>query len=829
VAKRALLIGSETYGLGGVNSDVQLMAETLERRGFEVRRQIDREATRGRIIEGYERLIADTPEGSTDPVVVYYSGHGSRGQLPDWEERARRGAAPYVHFVVPFDMESSNESDFRGILAEELSDLQRRLTERTSNVTIILDCCHSGTMSRDLSVFPKAVTRGFPIEGARAWLEQFEDRQRAEPAVFDDSNQLAVRVVACDPSQSAYERLAADGQRHGALTEQLASALETLGDRAVSWRVLGDRIRRTITATLPMQRPEIEGPADRVLFSLRSRTWTRALPVTVDGGAATINAARLLGVSEDDTYMLIADDETEVGTAKVMRVDSDRAQLEVTKGSAASAVSAVPTRTHDAQPIRVDVTGHAAQLVAEAVRRTSSLRLATDGDTVIATISGDDGLAVSDAIGRAVNAQRYGLDAVGVGHAIDAAERIAKATRLRTMTSTLARGGSLAGAINVELATHDDHGRRTARAAVGERLYVRDRVSITMTNQTDRVLYVAAFDVTPGYNIVMLNRAEPSGWKLAPGELRTVGGQAGVPLEWSPTVPADDSRLESIVVIAATAPQEFALLQTPGAMSRGEAPSELEALLGEARSGTRDFPAVATSPPAVAYLVTSVDFTMVPTTRPDLDEPPFTIREMHDITVRTMQPRALVEPPSRVAVRLTALKVHKNRALFKAAVRLDAMIITKRGEQVVATPFTAHFPGIADGDLLPMDNLLIFLDDVNEFLDVAIWVNRDDTKGADLAALFEKAAHAEDTKNALVLAGALIVAAPQMVGTAAAIASVASLVRVGASLIQAAVGKDIGLYRTSFLAFEQYGLGRQPRNGFREAQSIEFAYEILEA
>ena len=345
------------------------MVATLERRGFEVRRHIDGDATRSGIIAAYERLIAETPVGSTEPVVVYYSGHGGRNQLDDAEERARRGAATHLHFIVPFDMDSSSESDFRGILAQELSDLQRRLTERTSNVTTILDCCHSGTMSRDPSIMPKAVSRGFSVQGARSWLDEFEARQRTAPAAFDTSNQLAVRVVACDPSQSAYERTGADGRRHGALTEQLAAALEGLGERPVSWSVIGERIRRSIATTLPMQRPEIEGPADRVVFSLRSRTWTRALPVTVSGGTATIEAARLLGVSQGDTYSLVAEDETKIGAATVARVEGDRAELEATEGSVATAVSAVPTRTHDAQPVRLDVAGAVAELVDTAVQR----------------------------------------------------------------------------------------------------------------------------------------------------------------------------------------------------------------------------------------------------------------------------------------------------------------------------------------------------------------------------------------------------------------------------------------------------------------------------
>src|SRR6185369_16278018 len=86
MAKRALLIGSQTFGLGGVDGDVTLMAETLSDRGFAVETRIGDAASRAGVIAAYERLIADTPSGSTDPVVVYYSGHGGRIPLPGWQD-----------------------------------------------------------------------------------------------------------------------------------------------------------------------------------------------------------------------------------------------------------------------------------------------------------------------------------------------------------------------------------------------------------------------------------------------------------------------------------------------------------------------------------------------------------------------------------------------------------------------------------------------------------------------------------------------------------------------------------------------------------------------
>lgn len=99
---------------------------------------------------------------------------------------------------------------------------------------------------------------------------------------------------------------------------------------------------------------------------------------------------------------------------------------------------------------------------------------------------------------------------------------------------------------------------------------------------------------------------------------------------------------------------------------------------------------------------------------------------------------------------------------------------------------------------------------MNDFVDLAIWVNRDDTKGVDLAKLFEGAANDSTTRGALTVLGGLVLAAPQGARAVGTVAAVATVVGVGSELVQAAVGKEIGLYRTSCLAFEKYGVGRQP-------------------
>jgi hypothetical protein len=841
MTKRALLIGRQTFGLTGVNGDVELMVEALTGRGFNVSVLVDDAATRAAILDAYEHLIDKTPRGSTDPVVVYYSGHGGRDAFDDSEELQQRGERSHVQYIVPFDMAATTESDFRGILAEELSALQTRLTERTANVTTILDCCHSATMSRDVSMVPKAVPRNFPVKGAPRLLERLDGLTTNDD--WDGSNRLAVRVVACDPTQSAYERASVLGGQHGALTEQLVIALDDLRDRAVSWRWVGDRIRTRVSAEIPVQRPEVEGPVERVPFSLVRRPMSGAVPVNGIGGELAIEPARIFGVSAGDLYLLMDENESEVARANVANVVDDRARLETDPplpSNPPSALMAVPVRTASTRPVRLGVTTAIAKRLTPKVEASPILRVAevharpNDEKSVAeppaVTIVGDEVLTVLDGTGLQINRDTLPTDDAGLDRAIAAAERVVRAERLRRLRSGVG-DGSRERLVRVEFFSHDPGGP-SPRNGNGERMHVGEKISVRITNTTDAPLYIGLFDIDLASCITLLNRAEPAGWRIEPGETRQVGGTDGVSLSWDETAPDDEERLETLVIIAATKPQEFRILETARAAgTRGIKPSsELESLLSEAGTGMRKWPLhPSTDGTASRYSVETIDFYLSPIEKADVSEPTFAITELPSLSERTMLPRRPIDTPQRAAVRLIALKIRNNKALFRAAVRLDALVLTGAADgKVIAQPFTFRFPGIQDGDLLPMDNLQIYHGDVNDFLDIAIWVNRDDAKGVDLAKLFEGAANDPTTYGALTVLGGLVIAAPQIALAVGAVAAVATVIRVGSELVHAAVGKEFGLYRTSFLAFERYGVGRQPAEGLREAQGIEFAYEIID-
>src|SRR5205814_414842 len=98
----------------------------------------DEKATHAGIIAAIENLINKTQPG--DIVVFHYSGHGSQmkdvtGESPSGLDEKR----------VPYDSRDPDNKVF-DISASELKPLLRRLAEKTKNITVILDSCHSGTL-----------------------------------------------------------------------------------------------------------------------------------------------------------------------------------------------------------------------------------------------------------------------------------------------------------------------------------------------------------------------------------------------------------------------------------------------------------------------------------------------------------------------------------------------------------------------------------------------------------------------------------------------------------------------------------------------------------
>jgi hypothetical protein len=622
VTLRALLIGSETFGLSGCNADVALMRDVLTLRHFtDIKVLVDAEATREQILAGYEWLIAAS--AARDPAVVYYSGHGGRLPLPDWEARQAAGRDAFAQFIVPHDMAETTATDFRGLLSAELSGLQSRLTAQTDNVTTILDCSHSGLMSRDALLIPKAIARDFPPDAAFAKLAEIEAQGNVS---VDDSNPDAVRVVACAPGQSAFEGPSQfrPGERHGLLTDALATFLLLTDGPLVSWRTLAERLRVTVGDAAPTQRPEVEGPSSRLPFSVQEEARKWALPVRGQAGQLWIDGAELLGVSAGDRYLLLGDGGDELGAATAGAPSAGRAQLHADgrADDVSRAVRAVPLRTSSRLPVRIELSDPLRATMLTAISSSGSLLVSRAGQPAIGSVTFDDGLLVTDSTGLPLHSGRLGADPAGVRKATGLLENAARAHRFRLLQPADV-GSRLAQRADVQFSLHSDDGSRRMLAGSGERLFVGDRVSMTIRNLGPAPLFFWLFDVGPDSTIALVTDASPSGRVIAragqPGDAQTVGGPSGTALQWSGTLPRDGGRPETLMVIVADHAQDLSLLQTRAA-ARGEdtagggahAAPPLEAALGEAGTGVRTWPAESASAASLRYRVDIYDVILEP-------------------------------------------------------------------------------------------------------------------------------------------------------------------------------------------------------------------------
>ena len=832
MAKRALVIGSQTSGLTGVESDAQSVAELLEARGFTVDPRTRARATRQGILDGYDALIEQTREG--DAAVVYYSGHGSRVI----DSKAASGDA--LQDIVPFDYLDGTDLDYRGITSTELSIKLRQLVAKSKNATVILDCCHSGQMSRDgaaRDATPRALPHPLRVDLA-AHLRALEAMYGSDlKALGTAGNVDAVRLVACAQSEVAMEYTNSRGRRTGAFTEALLELFTEIGDSSVTWSVLGQAIRQRVLRRFPAQRPDVEGPVDRQIFSLAEQASSEVVAIARRDGGYQIDAGRIHGVNAGDKYEIARFHAHQpVARAVVTGTNATTAGVEITEWLTGAQLpdDAVAIRVARAAPRRaITVIAPADQqpAIRAAIARAQTLRVAEDGDVdpSIATlrVTGDR-LTIEDTDGPLFPAAAY-PEALP-----DAVQNLANLGVARALRELEGAHDVYARELTIEWGVVEDGARRPlpdhgAALGLGDRIYCR------IANKSQRRLYAHVFNLGLQGRVALLSSWAPSGITLEPGG-ETILGEAfdgrleGLGLSWPNGLPkATFPRLDTLFVIATSVPANLGVLQTVRVEMRGATRSKgsgLAQLLEQLQTGgTREVG----GPEAIeGYLARALTFLLHPR-EGRMTSPEFLIDDAPGSRGAARAPEAWRPPqptPSRtIAIRLSELAIEDTHAWFATDVRVDALICTRPGEDEPGyRPQTMRFSRVRSGDQAPIHNALLYHGPARDFVDICLWVSRDVSGSLALTELIAKRATSPEVKDAL---GALLVAA----GVAAApwvtaVGASAVLARVAYEAIVAASGTSIGLYRTSFLASEDYGIGRYPRLGRYRAQDFSFALQI---
>lgn len=633
MAGKALLIGVALDGLSGVANDVAAIEAALKDRGITAERCVGPEATRDGILAAYERLIAAV--GPDEAAVVYYSGHGGIVTPPPTDlAEPEPGTTALdrldLQFIVPYDFHSSQPGNYNAITSVELSVLQARLTRKTENVVVILDCCHSGRMSKEPgSPVQKELKEPEPYEELWAQVRGLQAAGKLDTSLIGGTdNQKAVRIVACSPDQAAWEYDGVEG-RIGVLTESLVMALAEAGDEPVTWSAVIGRVRSRVMDLFASQRPEAEGPSQRLLFSSQEADFLNSVPmVDIGGGRVALGLAPMLGIGHGDTFTVMPgsapgpDDATKIGDLTVDRVGPLEAQGVVRFAGTWTKVP-VDARAHRVGvsapriPVLLPEPGPGTAALTSAVEAAPLLRAAEPGETWQAAVRLDEGggLTVEDTVGP-VHPEPRAADGAGVKQVVHDLTAMARASVLRRLAADA--NWELHAGVTVEwgLVRAGERGplpNGGALVPTGSLIYA------DVHNGGDESVYVSIIDIGVTGRITVLTRSAPSGVKLAPGRNHLFGQDSysgavkGVPLTW-PAGLERRVRPERLLVLVTSEPHDVTILQQGGAKGRGDGRklSVLQEVLDQISTGEhRDLDA--DEGPVALYDLLCVEFEHDPT------------------------------------------------------------------------------------------------------------------------------------------------------------------------------------------------------------------------
>ncbi|GAA3294945.1 caspase family protein [Dactylosporangium vinaceum] len=832
--RTALLIGAQTGGLEGVDHDVASMAGALQRHGFTPVTCTGDQANRVGILAAYDALIRGAEPG--DACFVYYSGHGGLVAAPPEDP-----SAPERQFIVPSDFKS--EGEFLGITSIELSVRLALLTRKTTNVAVAFDCCHSAHMTKDTDLRVRALLHKTPYERVTEHLARQVEAGLDLPARHVESNEHAVRIMACESQQSAFEYTNADGVRTGVMTESLVLALDEVGDLPVTWSTVAEMVRRRVTTLVSSQWPAAEGPSARLLFSTETGGALAALPVVpLTPERIEVRGAPLLNVQVGDRFAIMpaiaerADDATKLADAEVTELGTMTATATLQPAVADLPAGARAFRTVGAAPelaVGLPAAGPLAAALRARVEETVLIRPAAQGEEPAVEVRVDEQgrIAVHDRIGPLH--PWHVADDAGLRTVIDNLQRQARATALRTLGDSDELGRPFPG-VTLEWARVGPAGPEPLGLS-GAVVHAGEKVFVRVHNGTDDIVFVSLIDIGLAAQISILTTADTSGIRLLPGADHTFGRDAfdgsvpGVTMVWPPGLEESAARTETVLAIITAERLDVSVLAQGGLKGFDPlrpAGSALEETLAQiATGGDRQFDAG--TPRGIRYAVRGIDFTLSPAKPPEPEPGAFLVDERPEPSVRLLAPRGAGRS-RHVAVRLDDLVVHHNRAMFGADVRVDALVLTGGGgvNEPVYHVNTERFSDVRDGDRLPLDKLLMYYGPATDYLDLAVWVTRDTSGSLALSDLLRKEFTSQEVQVAGAQLAGLALTAPHAALAVGALGAATVVVNVAYRLLLGVAGHSIGLYRTTLLAQEDFGIGPVPH--FRRAQAFSFAYTITD-
>ncbi len=267
MAKRAVLIGINRYRIPGadlrgcVNDVNNLQSALTEYCGFsknDISVLTDTRATKKAMEAAIRQLVAGGRKG--DVLLLHYSGHGSNVPDNDGDEADRRD-----EILCPADL------DWKDTLRDDWLRATFNKLRSGTQLTVIMDCCHSGTNTRailppDTPVISRFLPSPWDLVAAESGrslrgktISELRSSSRAlrkkSDTVHADIPELL--ITGCRDTQTSAD---ADigGTFNGALTYFLVQSIREAGGK-ISYRELHIRTIQKLKQGGFSQVPQLEG------------------------------------------------------------------------------------------------------------------------------------------------------------------------------------------------------------------------------------------------------------------------------------------------------------------------------------------------------------------------------------------------------------------------------------------------------------------------------------------------------------------------------------------------------------------------------------------
>jgi hypothetical protein len=634
----ALLVGVDRYknasvpNLRGCVADVRAMHTFLTTRlripeasiqllTSDGEEQPDQRATRQKILAAWDRLIEQVDEG--DQIFFHYSGHGAQARSIDPNE-----ADGYDETLVPYDSRDVDEEGqpVYDILDKELGALIDKAEAKGAVVTVFLDCCHSGSGTREAEQpdRSKPLTRRGPrdqrirpvdtlIPGARlTQVVEIPDGARNPSGWQIREDSQHVLLAGCRDEELSHEYRAPEtGEWHGATTYFLLKALQGYHPK-LRWSEVYDFVQTRVNAVYARQLPQLEGPVSRPIFGgvpAPELPYLLVTEIEADGSQlyVKINGGAAVGLSEGSKVAIyppgsqdLSGTPLAVGSVVQTKLDHVWAQVET-----AIAKADLPKEA------RVRVTAQGFETLVYTVAVDDPLVTATlqseEGSSPFLTVVGaeepgahfrvairNDQYVIQDGSGVQIVTEGQPRTEEGAAQIGANLHHLAVYNNVRNLRNPSPPPDLQQGVV-IEAVSYTSAGFTAPKDGIpledtGSVLTPGRKIWFTVHNKTDEKLYITVFNLDANYGIRRISPARASHHTVAAGEkveIKNISPRIHNPF-------ATRSR-EILKVFATRAPLSFDVLEMemlnepPRAAVEVREGGPLAALLkGIRRQGTRE-------------------------------------------------------------------------------------------------------------------------------------------------------------------------------------------------------------------------------------------------